>query len=62
MQKRVQQFKPASGPRKTKQVIESMNKFIADTIDENGEYIDKTYKCSSAFGKCDHCDVYNGVL
>jgi len=39
-----------------------MNKFIADTIDENGEYIDKTYKCSSAFGKCEHCDVYPGVL
>ena len=62
MRKRVQQFSPASGPRKTKQVIDSMNKFIADTIDENGEYIDKTYKCSSAFGKCDYCDVYNGVL
>ena len=62
MRKRVQQFSPASGPRKTKQVIDSMNKFIADTIDENGEYIDKTYKCSSAFGKCEHCDVYPGVL
>ena len=31
-------------------------------LNENGEYIDKTYKCSSAFGKCDHCDVFNGVL
>ena len=62
MRKRVQQFSPASGPRKTKQVIDSMNKFIADTIDENGEYIDKTYKCSSAFGKCEYCDVYPGVL
>jgi hypothetical protein len=62
MQKRVQQFSPASGPRKTKQVIESMERFVADTIDENGQYIDKTYKCSSAFGKCDHCDVYPGVL
>ena len=39
-----------------------MNKFVEDTVDENGEYIDKTYKCSSAFGKCDHCDVFNGVL
>ncbi len=62
MRKRVQQFSPASGPRKTKQVLEAMNKFIADTVDENGEYIDKTYQCSSAFGKCDHCDVYPGVL
>ena len=62
MRKRVQQFSPASGPRKTKQVLEAMNKFIAETVDENGEYIDKTYQCSSAFGKCDHCDVYPGVL
>ena len=62
MRKRVQQFSPASGPRKTKQVLEAMNKFIADTVDENGEYIDKTYQCNSAFGKCDHCDVYPGVL
>ncbi len=62
MRKRVQQFSPASGPRKTKQVLEAMNKFIADTVDENGEYIDKTYQCSSVFGKCDHCDVYPGVL
>ena len=52
MRKRVQQFSPASGPRKTKQVLEAMNKFIADTVDENGEYIDKTYQCNSAFGKC----------
>ena len=45
----------SSGPRKTKQVIDSMNKFIADVIDVNGEYIDKDYKCSNPFGKCEHC-------
>ena len=55
MQKRVQQFTPSSGPRKTKQVIDSMNKFIADVIDVNGEYIDKDYKCCNPFGKCEHC-------
>ena len=55
MQRRVQEFSPASGPRKTKQVIESMNKFIKDVIDENGKYIDKEYECSSPLGKCKDC-------
>jgi len=55
MQKRVQQFSPSSGPRKTKQVIESMNKFISDVIDSEGNYIDKDYKCNNPLGKCEHC-------
>jgi len=55
MQRRVQQFKPSSGPRKTKAVVESMNKFINDVIGDNGEYIDKDYKCKNALGKCEHC-------
>jgi len=55
MRKRVQQFSPASGPRKTKQVIESVNRFIEDVLDENGKYKDKEYKCGNPFGKCDHC-------
>ena len=55
MQRRVQEFSPASGPRKTKQVLESMKKFINDAIDENGKYIDKNYECGSPFGKCKDC-------
>ena len=55
MRKRVQQFSPASGPRKTKQVLESMKKFIDDAVDENGKYIDKEYSCTSALGKCREC-------
>jgi len=58
MQKRVQQFSPSSGPRKTKQVIESMNKFIDEVVGEDGQYIDKEYKCSNPFGKCEHCSPY----
>lgn len=58
MQKRVQEFSPSSGPKKTKQVIESMNKFIADVVDTNGEYIDKDYKCTNPFGKCEHCSPF----
>ena len=58
MQKRVQQFSPSSGPRKTKAVIESMNKFIDDVVSEDGEYIDKDYKCTNPFGKCEYCQPY----
>ena len=52
MQKRVQQFSPSSGPRKTKEVINSMNKMISEVLDEDGNFIDKDYKCGSPFGKC----------
>ena len=55
MQRRVQEFRPNAGPRKTKQVLTSMNNFIGDVLDENGKYIDKDYSCNSAFGKCNEC-------
>ena len=55
MQRRVQEFRPNAGPRKTKQVLTSMNNFIEDVLDENGKYIDKEYKCSSPLGKCKDC-------
>ena len=55
MQKRVQQFSPSSGPRKTKEIINSMNKMISDVLDEDGKFIDKDYKCGSPFGKCNDC-------
>ena len=58
MQKRVQEFRPNAGPRKTKQVLESMNNFISNVVDENGEYIDKEYKCKNPFGKCEHCSPF----
>jgi hypothetical protein len=51
-QRRVQEFTPSSGPRKTKQVIESMNKFINDVLDKDNNYIDQEYSCTSPFGKC----------
>jgi hypothetical protein len=58
MQRRVQEFRPNAGPRKTKQVLTSMNKFIEDVLDENGKYVDKEYKCNSAFGKCNECSKF----
>ena len=58
MQRRVQEFRPNAGPRKTKQVITQMQNFIADVINDNGEYIDKEYKCNNPFGKCEHCSPF----
>lgn len=58
MERRVQEFSPAAGPRKTKQVIESLNKFIADAIAEDGSYIDKEYKCNNPLGKCSECSPF----
>ena len=58
MQKRVQEFSPTSGPRKTKQVIDQMNKFISDVVSEDGEFVDKDYKCNNPFGKCEHCSPF----
>ena len=58
MQKRVQQFRPSSGPRKTKEIINSMNKMISEVLDEDGNFIDKDYKCTNPFGKCENCSSF----
>ena len=58
MQKRVQQFSPTSGPRKTKDVLVQMNKFISEVVGEDGQYRDQDYKCKNPFGKCEHCSPY----
>jgi CRISPR/Cas system-associated exonuclease Cas4 (RecB family) len=55
MQRRVQEFSPNAGPRKTKQVLESMNRFLTDVLDKEGNFIDKEYKCNSPLGKCQEC-------
>ena len=57
-QRRVQEFTPASGPRKTKQVIESMNKFISEVLDSDNNYIDQEYSCNSPLGKCSECSDF----
>ena len=58
MQKRVQEFRPNAGPRKTKQIVESMNKFIDDVLDNKGGYVDQEYKCNNPLGKCEHCSPF----
>lgn len=59
MQRRVQEFRPNAGPRKTKQVLESLNKFISDVLDTNGQYVDKEYSCNSPLGKCQECSSFS---
>ena len=58
MQRRVQEFKPNAGPRKTKEILSLMNNFIGDVLDNNGKYKDKEYKCTSPLGKCIECRNY----
>jgi len=58
MQKRVQEFQPNAGPRKTKQVIESMNTFIDNVLNEDGSYVDKEYKCNNPLGRCENCSPF----
>ena len=55
MQRRVQEFKPNSGPRKTKQVLESMNNFLTNVLDDKGKFLNIDHRCKSPLGKCDHC-------
>ena len=61
MQKRVQEFIPASGKIKRGKAISYMNKFIKDTLNDKGEYIDKRYTCTNQ-KPCFFCNVYNGLL
>lgn len=58
MQRRVQEFRPNAGPRKTKQVISVMNEFIESVVSPDGEYIDQDYKCKNPLGRCEHCSPF----
>lgn len=58
MLRRIQTFVPPSGPRITKRVLESVNSFMDDVLDENGQYVDKEYECTSPFGKCEACSPF----
>ena len=58
MLRRVQTFSPSSGPRITKKVLESVETFMNDVLDENGQFIDKDYSCASPFGKCEACSPF----
>ena len=59
MQRRVQEFRPPAGPRKTKQILTQLDKFISEVLDENGKFIDKEHKCNSPLGKCKECSSFS---
>ena len=61
MQRRVQEFKPNAGPRKTKQVIASMNNFLDNVLDDKGKFLDIDHSCKSPLGKCDHCMTFSDL-
>lgn len=46
MQRRVQQFRPADGPRKVKQAVELMQHFVKEAVSPDGQYIEKEYPTS----------------
>lgn len=58
MLRRIQTFSPPSGPRITKRVLKSVDAFMDDVLDENGQFVDKEYKCTSPFGKCEACSPF----
>lgn len=57
-QRRVQQFRPAAGPRKTKQVLTMLDEYVKDVLDNEGKYVDREYKCKSPLGKCSNCSPF----
>lgn len=59
MQRRVQEFRPPAGPRKTKQILTQLDKFISEVLDENGKFVDKEHKCNSPLGKCKECSSFS---
>jgi len=57
MQKRVQEFKPADGPRKMKQAVALMENFVKTAVDMDGDYIDKEYLPSPSKSACMFCAI-----
>jgi len=57
MTKRVQEFKPADGPRKMKQAVSLMENFVKEAVDMNGEYIDKDYPTNPSKSACMFCAI-----
>lgn len=62
MQRRVQEFKPASGKIKVGQATTLMNNFIKKAINEQGEIIDKSYEAKPSEWNCRFCNLRNNPL
>ena len=59
MQKRVQEFRPVDGPRKMKQAVSLMEKFVEEAVDVNGQYVEKDFPTSPSKSACRFCAIKN---
>lgn len=55
MQRRVQEFKPADGPRKMKQAVALMENFVEQAVDQDGEYLEKEFPTTPSKDSCRFC-------
>lgn len=55
MRKRVQEFVPRTGPRIHKKVIDQISQFVTETLNSEGEYIDKDYPKNPTTKNCKWC-------
>lgn len=55
MRKRVQEFVPHDGPRVHKKVVNQVTQFLTETLDSEGNYIDKDYPKSPSTKNCTWC-------
>ena len=59
MQRRVQEFRPASGPRKIKGAIALMDNFVNKALDSNGNYVTEDLEPTPSKDNCRFCEVKN---
>ena len=57
MQKRVQEFRPADGPRKMKEAVSLMENFVKSAVDREGAYIEKEYLPKPSKSACMFCGI-----
>ena len=60
--KRVQQYRPASGKIKRKKAIESINKFVNEAFDNNGNYLEREYPKQPSKSNCMFCPFKENPL
>jgi hypothetical protein len=58
VQKRVQEFIPASGPIKTKKAVNKMEEFINECFEPAGEIKERVYPRTPSASACKWCPFY----
>lgn len=62
MQRRIQEFKPPSGPKKRKEAMTSMEVFVKETLDEAGNFYDKEFQANPSEDSCRFCIFRNNPI